>query len=137
MQGDCNQEWSNQVLIHSFTFNVLPKIIQGDCNQEWSYQVLIHSFTYNVLPIVKQGKTFTKLSYPLKYTWGRFHYAKVLAFFYWQGNTTFLATNIRQHVANLSVFVAHFGIFNAKFVFWNWNLKMPSFFGIMLWKFWL
>ena len=65
------------------------------------------------------------------YICGRFHKAKTLAFFYWQENANkivstlkyhFLATNIWQHVVNLSVFVAHFvvkvthfGIFNAKF----------------------
>ena len=68
-----------------------------------------------------------------KLTWGRFHKAKMLAFYYWRENTNkivlalktphCLATSIRQHVANLSIFVAHFGVivthfsgFNAKFV---------------------
>ena len=54
-----------------------------------------------------------------------------------------MATNIGQHVANLSIFVAHFGvrvphfgIFIDKFVLWYWTWKMTLFFGVMLWKFW-
>ena len=50
-------------------------------------------------------------------TWGRFHKAKMLAFFYWRENANkiVLATNIRQHVVNLTVFVALFGIMVAHF----------------------
>ena len=60
-----------------------------------------------------------------KLTWGRFHKAKMLAFYYWRENTNkivlalktphCLATSIRQHVANLSIFVAHFGVIVAHF----------------------
>ena len=53
----------------------------------------------------------------------------------------FLATNIEQHVAYLSTFVlhfgillTHFGIFKAKFVSWNWTLKISSFCGVIWWK---
>ena len=88
-------------------------------------------------------------------SWGRFHIAKTPEFFFgWENtnriilaliNATFLATNIRQNVTKLRICVAHFcipvalfGIFNAKFVFrlyvvkilalrpiWNLTLKMP------------
>ena len=52
--------------------------------------------------------------------------ASTLVFFYWRENANkivlafktplFGATNFEQHVANLGVFVAHFGVFTAKFV---------------------
>ena len=65
--------------------------------------------------------------------WGQLHKAKIKPFYYWQENANkivlalktpiFWATNIRQNVANLSIFVAHFlalvahfGIFNENFV---------------------
>ena len=35
---------------------------------------------------------------------------------FWHLKRHFLATNSEQHVANLSIIVAHFGIFKAKFV---------------------
>ena len=39
--------------------------------------------------------------------------------------------------ANFSIFfVAHFGIFKSKFALLKWTWKMPSFFGVLLWKFW-
>ena len=39
-------------------------------------------------------------------SWGQFHKSF---------STSFLATNIEQHVTNLSIFVAHFGILVAHF----------------------
>ena len=87
------------------------------------------------------------------WTWVQFHKSFNSGIFYWcknaekinfgVKNASFLATNIEQHVANLSIFVAqlcilvtHFGIFKANFFLWNWTLKTPSFFGVMLSKFW-
>ena len=67
--------------------------------------------------------------------------ALTLAFFYWCNNAkicifaiktpVFLATNIEQHVGNVSVFDAHFGIFKAKILVMKLNFEN----GIIFWRY--
>ena len=51
-----------------------------------------------------------------KLTWGRFHKAKMLAFYYWRENANKIVLALKTpHVANLSICVAHFGAIVAHF----------------------
>ena len=120
--------------LHLFDFiSMLPKLDRtfhkGNYNFQLAHQKTLQHFNFKrKIHQEPLGVNFIK--------------ALTLAFFYWWENASKIVWPLKHHCCQYKRFFAHFGILidhfeilKAKFEFWNWALKKPTFFGIMLWKF--